>query len=98
MTTADGQAPAAKTIKKYFIAADVCTHEAIAVLEAEHEVEARQFFAAVRHLLLQTSDVNIHAMQGESPPHETPVFHREYLRVLQINAQEEHRAGGTVRH
>lgn len=91
MTTPDGLVVAGAKNRKYFVAADVRTSEVLAVLEAEHEMEARHFFAAVCHVLQAPSTASFRLMEGQRPPEGTPVFHRQYLKTIQANAQEEAR-------
>lgn len=83
---------------RYYVAVDVHTQAVITVLEAQHEQEAQQFFAAVCHMLQVPPEANFRVLEGSVPPNNTPIFHRQYLRALQANAQDEVRAWGDVRH
>ncbi len=73
----------------YFIVSDAKTHEAIAVVEAGDEAEARQFFAALRHMLQASSQVFLCVLESATLPNEIPVFRRQYLKAMQVNATEE---------
>lgn len=82
----------------YYVAFDVRTQAVITVLEAQHEQEAQQFFAAVCHILQVAPEANFRVLEGSVPPNETPIFHRQYLKMMQANAQDEVRARGAARH
>lgn len=83
---------------RYYIAVDVRTQKVMAVLEALDEPEARQFFAAVCHLLKVAPEANFRVLESAVPPNHTPVFHRQYLKTMRANAQEEARASGVAFH
>lgn len=82
----------------YYLITDAQTHDAIAVVEAGGEEEARQFFAALRHMLRAPSQVDLCVLGNATLPNEVPTFRREYLKALQVNAQQEGRMNGTIRH
>lgn len=82
----------------YFMVSDAQTREAIAVVEAGDEAEARQFFAALGHMLRAPSQVALRVLGKATLPNEVPVLRRQYLQTLQVNAQEEGRMSGTTRH
>jgi hypothetical protein len=82
----------------YYMVSDLQTHEAIAVLEAGSEAEARQFFVALRHMLQASSKVDLRVLESLAPPNELPVFRRQYFKALQANAEEERCMGGITRH
>jgi hypothetical protein len=82
----------------YFMVTDAQTHEAIAVVEAGGETEARQFFAALRHMLRAPSQVDLRMLGNATLPNEVPVFRRQYLKALQVNAQGKGRLDGTTLH
>lgn len=83
---------------RYYVAVDVRTQAVIMVLEAQHEREAQQFFAAVCHMLQVPPEANFRVLESAVPPNDTPVFHRQYLKTLQANALDEARAWGEARH
>lgn len=70
----------------YFMVSDAKTHEAIAVVEAGDEVEAGQFFGALRHILQASSQVHLCVLESVTLPNEIPVFRRQYLKAMQVNA------------
>jgi hypothetical protein len=82
----------------YYVVLDSQTHEAIAVLEAGGEAEARQFFVALRHMLQASSKVDLRVLKSLAPPNELPVFRRQYFEALQANAAEERCMSGVTRH
>lgn len=83
---------------RYYLVADGRTQEVVAVVEAEHELEARQFFAAVCHLLHASPEPTIRVLECGVPPNEVPMFRRQYFKALQVNAQDEAHVFGVTRH
>lgn len=74
---------------RYYVVTDVRTQQVVAVVEAEREPEARQFFAALRHLLQAAPESTIRVLESPMPPNEVPVFRRQYLKAMQANAKDE---------
>lgn len=83
---------------RYYVVTDVRTQQVVAVVEAEREPEARQFFAALRHLLQGAPESTIRVLESAMPPNEVPVFRRQYLKAMQANAKDEARVLGSTRH
>lgn len=82
----------------YFMVTDAQSHEAIAVVEAGGEAEAWQFFAALRHMLRASSQVDLRMLGSATLPNGVPTFRREYMKALQANAMEERHMDSTARH
>ncbi|CAN0622858.1 conserved protein of unknown function [Burkholderia multivorans] len=80
----------------YYIVTDPQTQEVIAVVEAGDEPEARQFFAALRHMLRAAPETDIRVLVDALPPNGVPVFRLQYLKAMQARAEEE--GQGTTRH
>lgn len=72
---------------RFYAVADGRAHEVVAVVEAEHEPEAREFFATVRQLLQAALESNIRVLESEMPPNEVPVFRRKYFQAMQVKTQ-----------
>jgi len=82
----------------YYIVTDPQTQQVVAVVEAGDEPEAQQFFAVLRHMLQASTESEVRALRDMVPPDGVPVFRLAYLKSLQLRAQEEGSAPGTVRH
>jgi endonuclease V-like protein UPF0215 family len=83
---------------RYYVVTDVRTQQVVAVVEAVREPEARQFFAALRHLLQAAPESTVRVLESAMPPNEVPVFRRHYLKAMQANAKDEARVSGATRH
>ena len=83
---------------KYYVVANARTREIVTVVEAEHEFEARQFYAALHHLLHASPESNIRVLESGLPPTGGPVFRRKYFQAMQVNAQDEARLFGVTQH
>jgi len=83
---------------RYYVVTDISTQQVVAVVEAEREPEARQFFAALRHLLRAAPESTIRVLESAMPPNEVPVFRRQYLKVIQAIAKDEARVVSATRH
>ena len=83
---------------EYYIATDSQTQEAIAVVEAGGEPEARQFFAALHHMLRAPPEVDIRVLNDVMQPNGIPVFRLQYFKAMQAKAEQEGRMQDMTHH
>lgn len=82
----------------FYLATDLQTKEVIAVVEAVSEAEAREFFAALRHMLQAAPQVEMRVLESTTLPNGVPVFRMQYLVAMRVMAEEDGRMSGTTRH